>query len=175
MASKWGSTLHLFPYSCQKGVDSPILLCLQNVMSENLQQLLAGVQSCTKLLSVETNHPLDSIIEYVWGYYVIKEYLLFILEYINVEELFQVQREYRILWETFEGENFCKFCSFVAICKSFVREIWRCGILWHSKSEQSAKVFSVKIVFSPICESFLIRKFPTVWYCMKSILFNCSP
>ena len=86
------STLHLFPYSCQKGVDSSILLCLQNVMSENLQQLLAGVQSCTKLLSVETNRPLDSIIEYAWGYYVIKEYLLFILEYINVEELLQVQK-----------------------------------------------------------------------------------
>ena len=36
------------------------------------------------------------------------------------------------------------------------------GVLWHCKSEQSTKVFSAKIVFSPICESFLPRKFPAI-------------
>ena len=38
------------------------------------------------------------------------------------------------------------------------------GVLQHSKSEQSAKVFSAKIVFSPICAGFLPRKFPTIRY-----------
>ena len=44
--------------------------------------------------------------------------------------------------ETFEAENFCKFFSFVAVCKSFLCKIWS------GKSKQSVKVFSVKIVFS---------------------------
>ena len=35
---------------------------------------------------------------------------------------------------------FFEFCSFVAICVSFLCEIWRRGVLWHGKSEQSAKV-----------------------------------
>ena len=40
-----------------------------------------------------------------------------------------------------------KLSRFVAICVSFLCEIWRCGVLWYGKSEQSAKIFSVKIVF----------------------------
>ena len=47
-----------------------------------------------------------------------------------------------VQWETFEGENFCEFRGFVAIRESFLRKIWGRGILWHNKSEQSAKVFS---------------------------------
>jgi len=39
--------------------------------------------------------------------------------------------------ETFEGENFCKFHCFVAICESCFSEIWGCGVLWHGTSEQS--------------------------------------
>ena len=35
---------------------------------------------------------------------------------------------------------------------------------WRGKSEQSPKVFSMKIIFSPIHESFLPRKFPTIQY-----------
>ena len=34
-----------------------------------------------------------------------------------------------------------------AICKKFSPQNLGCGILWHGKSEQSAKVFSTKIVF----------------------------
>ena len=37
-------------------------------------------------------------------------------------------------------------------------------VLWRRKSEQSAKVFSAKIVFSPICESFLPQKFSAIRY-----------
>ena len=35
----------------------------------------------------------------------------------------------------------------MAIRESFLRKICGCGFLWHSKSEQFAKVLSVKIVF----------------------------
>ena len=52
----------------------------------------------------------------------------------------------------------------MAIRVSFLREIWRCGILWHGTSELSAKVFSVKSYFSAIRESFLPRKFPAIPY-----------
>ena len=43
-------------------------------------------------------------------------------------------------------EKTCKFHGFVAIHESFLHEFWEHGVLWHSKSKQSAKVFSVKIV-----------------------------
>ena len=43
-------------------------------------------------------------------------------------------------------EKTCKFHGFVAIHESFLHEFWEHGVLWHSKSEQSAKVFSAKIV-----------------------------
>ena len=161
MASKWGSTLHLFPYSCQKGVDSSILLCLQNVMSENLQQLLAGVQSCTKLLSVETNHPLDSIIEYVWGYYVIKEYLLFILEYINVEELLQVQREYHIVGN-FWGRKLLQILQFCGYLQKFCPRNLE---VWHPLAQQKWA----------ICKSFLCenRIFTNLWKFSLSKISHC--
>ena len=56
-------------------------------------------------------------------------------------------------------KNFREFRGFV-----FMREIWGRGVLWHGKSEQSAKVFLAKIYFSPIRESFLPRKFPAIRY-----------
>ena len=63
----------------------------------------------------------------------------------------------------FEGRNFCKFHHFVAIHESFLCESWGCRILWCSKSEQSAKVFSAKIhQFTKVFESF--RKFPAIQY-----------
>ena len=53
------------------------------------------------------------------------------------------------------AENFRKFRGFVAIRESFFSaKFWGCGVLWRCKSEQSAKVFSAKIVFLPIRESF---------------------
>ena len=48
-----------------------------------------------------------------------------------------IQRE-----ETFEGETFTNFAVFVAF-----HEILGHGILWCGKSEQSAKVFTAKIIF----------------------------
>ena len=45
----------------------------------------------------------------------------------------------------FEGENFHEFCSFVAIHESFLCKILGHGVLWRSTSEQSTKVFFVKI------------------------------
>ena len=65
-----------------------------------------------------------------------------------------LHHNYRIAEKLLRGENFSEFRSFVAIRESFLCEIWGHGVLWHSMSEQSTKVFSEKIVFSPICTSF---------------------
>jgi len=54
--------------------------------------------------------------------------------------------------------------GFVAICESFLHEIWGRGGLSRGKSEQSVKVFSAKIIFSPIHNKFLPRKFPAIRY-----------
>ena len=64
-------------------------------------------------------------------------------------EVYTVQRE------TFEGENFREFRGFVAICESFLHEFLRHGIFWGGgKSEQSVKVFSMKIVFFTNSQTF---------------------
>ena len=44
--------------------------------------------------------------------------------------------------------RFCGYLwGFVAICESFLREIWGHGVLWHGTGKQSPKVFSTKILF----------------------------
>ena len=53
------------------------------------------------------------------------------------------------------------FCGYMR--KFSLRNLGR-DVLWRRKSEQSAKVFSAKIVFSPICESFLPQKFSAIRY-----------
>ena len=63
-----------------------------------------------------------------------------------------------IQWETFEGENFHKFCSFVAICKSFLHKIWGLGVFWSGKSEQSA--FLQKSYFHQFAKVFSLESFP---------------
>ena len=52
-----------------------------------------------------------------------------------------------------------QFCGYTR--KFSLRNLGR-GVLWRGKSEQSVKVFFAKIVFSPICESFLPRKFTAI-------------
>ena len=46
------------------------------------------------------------------------------------------------------GENFCEFRGFVAICKNFSAKFGGMASFGGDTSEQSAKVFSTKIVFS---------------------------
>ena len=62
-----------------------------------------------------------------------------------------------------------------------MRRMWNCRIQYSGKLSREktlanftvlwllAKVFSVKIVFLPIHESFLPRKFPTIWFSEHSI------
>ena len=66
-------------------------------------------------------------------------------DYFSVR-LWLLQWNYRIVGN-FRGRNFREFRGFVAICQSFLRKIWRCGVFWYGKSEQSVKFFSVKIMF----------------------------
>ena len=51
-----------------------------------------------------------------------------------------------VIRETFKGENFCEFQGFVAICKSFLREIGGRGIFWqwHQQVSFSWLVSTVK-------------------------------
>ena len=51
---------------------------------------------------------------------------------------------------------------FVAIRESFLREIWGRGVLWHGKNEQSAKIFSTKIVaiFHQFAKIFSLESYP---------------
>ena len=46
------------------------------------------------------------------------------------------------------------FVNFVAICKSFFREIWGCGVFWWHQ----------RAIRENVCESFLPQKFLTVRY-----------
>ena len=64
----------------------------------------------------------------------------------------------------FGWENFCKFCGFVAIRESFLWKIWKHGVLWQNKSEQSvnifhqfAKVFSLKSF--PLYVQYIVSKY----------------
>ena len=67
-----------------------------------------------------------------------------------------------------EVSNLRKFSPqksyFSPIRKSFLHEIWGCGVLWRSRSEQSAKVFSTKIVFFTNSRKFFLRKFSAIRY-----------
>ena len=44
--------------------------------------------------------------------------------------------------ETFEGENFCEFRSFVTIRESLLHEIWGRGILWCAARVSNPRKFS---------------------------------
>ena len=82
--------------------------------------------------------------------------------YVSIH--FISQNESTVYQETFEGENFCKFCSFVAIHKSFLHEIWIMASFGAAKVSNPQKLSPRKSYFSPICESFLPRKFPAIRY-----------
>ena len=72
----------------------------------------------------------------------------------------------RFMWyhiaENFWGKKLPRISRFCGYTRKF--SPWNLGrsVIWHCKSEQSVKVFSTKIVFSPIRESFLPWKFSTI-------------
>ena len=66
--------------------------------------------------------------------------------------------------ENFQGRKLSWISRFCGYTRKFsLRNLGR-GVLRHGKSEQSAKVFSAKIGFSPIRGSFLPWKFPAIRY-----------
>ena len=71
-----------------------------------------------------------------------------------------VGKSLHILLYSGKGENFCEFHGFVAICESFLRKFWGRGVLWHGTGEQSAQVFSAKIVFPQVAKVFSLESFP---------------
>ena len=70
---------------------------------------------------------------------------------------------YRIA-ENFRGRKLSRISRFCGYTRKFSPWNLGRGVLWRCKSEQSAKVFSAKIVFSPICKNFFPRKFPAIQY-----------
>ena len=71
--------------------------------------------------------------------------------------------------ENFWGRKLSWISRFCGYTRKFSPWNLGRGVLWHGQSEQSAKVFSVKIVFSPICKSFLPQKFTTIRYTVVHI------
>ena len=65
---------------------------------------------------------------------------------------------YRIA-ENFRGRKLSQISRFCGYMRKFSLRNLGCGVIWRCKSEQSTKVFSAKIVFSLIRESFLPQKF----------------
>ena len=67
------------------------------------------------------------------------------------------------------------FVNSVAIRENFLREIWGCGVLWGSKTEQSVRVLSAKIIlftnlwmFSPS----KVSRYTVVWSKRCTIRIN---
>ena len=61
--------------------------------------------------------------------------------------------------ETFKRENFHKFCGFMAIRESFLREIWGMASFGTAKANNPQKFSPQKL---QIHRSFLPRKFPAI-------------
>ena len=64
----------------------------------------------------------------------------------------------------FRGRKLSRISWFCAYLRIFIGETWGQGVLWCGTREQSVKVFSAKLYFSPIRESFLPLKFPAIQY-----------
>ena len=64
----------------------------------------------------------------------------------------------------FPGRNFCKFRGFVKVFSTKFGGRASFG----GTSEQSTKVFSANIYFPPICERFILQKFPVIQYLITS-------
>ena len=74
--------------------------------------------------------------------------------------------------ENFRGRKLSRISRFCGYLWKF--SLWNLGrgIDWCSKSEQSAKVFLTESYFSPICESFLPRKFLAIRYHVLHLLLT---
>ena len=62
---------------------------------------------------------------------------------IVIHKISSTNKKVKKLW----GKNFRKFWGFVAICKSFLREIWGCGIHWRHKQAIYESFLYENIVF----------------------------
>ena len=60
------------------------------------------------------------------------------------------------------GKNFHEFWGFVAICESLLRKIWGCGVLWWHQQAICERFLHKN--FPSIRESFLLQKFPAIWW-----------
>ena len=82
----------------------------------------------------------------------------------------QVSKHRYCIVENFRGGKLPRISQFCGCTRKFSPQNLGHGVLWRGKSEQSVKVFSAKIVFSPICETFLLRMFTAIWYTLQCSL-----
>ena len=118
-----------------------------------------GVRALSEALRVN-----QSLQELKWVQYFMS---LFFLRNVHCS----VVPRYRIA-ENFWGRKLSRILWFCHYTRKFSTWNLGCDVLWHCKSEQSAKVFSA-IVFSPIRRSFLPWKFPAIRYVLKFIGRAC--
>ena len=76
--------------------------------------------------------------------------------------------------ENFRGRKLSRISWFCGYTQKFSPQNLGHSVLRHGKSEQSAEVFSTKIVFSPIRKSFLPWKFPAIWYNFRPFSWNIA-
>ena len=67
--------------------------------------------------------------------------------------------------ETFEGENFCKFHSFVAIRESFLHKIWGVASFGKAKASNLQKFSPQKSYFHKFTKAFFLESFPLYSMC----------
>ena len=67
---------------------------------------------------------------------------------------------YTVQQETFEGENFCEFCSFVAIRESFLHKfLWQESLAQH-KQAICESFLHVNRIFHQFAKVFSLKSFP---------------
>ena len=71
----------------------------------------------------------------------------------------------------FRGRNFCQFRGFVAICESFLHEIWGHGILWCAKASNLRKFSLQKMYFHQFAKVFSLESFSL--YGIQSPIHPC--
>ena len=73
---------------------------------------------------------------------------------------------------SFRGRKLSRISRFCGYSKSFSCKIWGCGVLWHSTSDQSAKVFSAKIIFFTNSRKFSPSKVIWLYLTIPTLLYE---
>ena len=115
-----------------------------------------------------------TLVGFVW-HHELQQFKIFIdsvnYEYTYDQTIMNKERESTVWIHTwyrmagnFQRKRLPQISRFCGCSRKFSLQIWGHGILWHSKSEQSAKVFFPKIVFFINSWKFSPLKVSSIWY-----------